>query len=49
VWWLALHSLKLGFQMQYLRHFSQTLDFACAPRRQNQGFEKNGNHGANKF
>jgi hypothetical protein len=29
---------------QYLRHFSETLDFACASRTQNQGFQKNGEH-----
>jgi len=28
--------------LQYLRHFSKTLDFACASRKQNQGFWKNG-------
>jgi len=31
-------------EQQYLRHFSKTLDFACAERRQNQGFWKNGEH-----
>jgi len=27
-----------GSILQYLRHFSKTLDFACASRTQNQGF-----------
>jgi len=35
---------KLHAIFQYLRHFSKTLDFACAPRTQNQGFLKNGDH-----
>jgi|GEM_PF-6400635 len=30
--------IPLALFMQYLCHFSKTLDFACALRKQNQGF-----------
>jgi len=32
-----LQKIQFGF-LQHARHFSKTLDFACAERRQNQGF-----------